>query len=306
MRENYKRKKKWDNLHHREVNSLFDAATRLGNERPGNNSSAIQSQSFCGQSPFPPSSLHTVEISSPMKQPEDYSTAQVKIYKCKVRYYDHGDAYDGKHWKTADAEHWVDGSDCSGQFYELERVTAYWNAQRGMFVAISKSGLSPVITTENLLPCGRCHARMLLPCDADDGDAEDCICSPYILGPSIHLFDQLGIVENTVLFYLYGLGDYIPSGSLAYARKLDRDDEVWTGTDEYEVIAFGISTCAGAGSGCRTPMLGFYKIIDINGYEIDKRQYLTHDENDCLRWITPGNCDGGSGIIGSDGSWELQ
>ncbi len=154
---------------------------------------------------------------------------------------------------------------------------------------------------EALYDCGDAEAVVLSASTPDDPPCEE--------GATITVTSPLGVVAGSMLAELDDLDEwFVPAGTAVYVRRFGD-------TAKYEALAFGSNACCEAlsesessssesseseseesesesesPSSCRD-QIGRYKLSDIPGYDGGTRQYLAHDADGCLEWVTPGVCD---------------
>lgn len=145
MIEKFNMKSRGDLLSAEEVNHVFRSLIKLTSQTPG--SYAAGAGSFPATSTQPPWTQATVEITSDEILNEDTYSG---TYWCKLRYWDPNELT----WKSQSQEYILDASDYGNRWAAPygtggdpptrmalllvgDRISAWWNAQRGAFVPLT-------------------------------------------------------------------------------------------------------------------------------------------------------------------------
>jgi len=130
MRENISPKKKGDSLAASEINTLADLASRAGRFRVGTYLSSKHSGSYMSLSNKYPFDCTVLIITNTKIYASD--TDNSGLYLGKTRYY----SYEQEAWATDEAEWVIDARDTGTTYAVDNKLTAYWDEQRGTFVPV--------------------------------------------------------------------------------------------------------------------------------------------------------------------------
>lgn len=116
----------WPSARH--INKLSSVFGRLGRISGGSNQNIRHGESSISISSNPPWTQHVVIISN--KQINDDDTEDSGLYLIKFRWYSN----DNAEWKTDDKEWELDANDFDRSLEVGDKLVAFWDRQRGMFV----------------------------------------------------------------------------------------------------------------------------------------------------------------------------
>jgi hypothetical protein len=117
-------KKSGDSLEASHVNDLSSAARQVVGIKVGGNLTKHQGESFLGLYGNPAWHQYTFEITGNVNSSPD------GLFKGKIRYWDNVTST----WKTNDTEYQIDTTDSDATFAIGDKVVAYWDKQRVMFL----------------------------------------------------------------------------------------------------------------------------------------------------------------------------
>ncbi len=139
-RERFPRKKGGDDLSAGHVNRLGRVCERVARRLPGGGT-GIQTDSFDSQSPFAKWEQFTFEITNTQINSSD--GADSGLYLGRIRTYE----FDDENWEIDDDENEyeidatsLDTTNLGAKFSVGDKVVAYWDPQRGMFVPVHLVG----------------------------------------------------------------------------------------------------------------------------------------------------------------------
>jgi hypothetical protein len=156
MFEQYPDKKKGDRLEASHVNALNEAARLVTGRGPGSFGYGQDGKN----ANLPPFRQQRVIVVA-----EDFGIGQADgvqdQYEIRMRYYD----IDDDTWKTDDegSTQFLDATDTGDTFEEDDKLNAYWDPQRDMWVPFNSSGIEP-------LPGGGCDCCPGCVCYPEDED----------------------------------------------------------------------------------------------------------------------------------------
>jgi len=145
-----------DSLEATHVNDLSDAARQITGLTVGGNISKHQSGTSLSLSAGSPWYQYTFEITGNVNEEED------GYYKGKTRWWDSAE----EEWKNNDTEYQIDTTDSVVSCGVGDKIVAYWDKQRGMFLPCSSPSLIPFELYGDLTPGDSAEAWAM----KDDGD----------------------------------------------------------------------------------------------------------------------------------------
>lgn len=153
MKERFPKKRAGDTLSARDVNKLGDVARRFARFSPGGHQTGRHGDSFVSTSSFAPHRQYIFEVS-------EVVSASKGLCKGKARWYSHRD----EEWKSKGKEWRLDAAGTGMSPAVGDKLVAWWDEQRGMFVPISGGTASTQAyfarLTEDLLCNQSAEARL--------------------------------------------------------------------------------------------------------------------------------------------------
>ncbi len=153
MSEKFPTKKPGDSLEAQHVNDLSGEARSVAGFSVSGGLSMSRGKNFISIHGPPRWKQYVFEISNLKVNDDD--TDDSGMYLGKVRYFEFSETKYTGEWKTDDEQEWeLDASGLGVSFSVGDKLVAWWDAQRGMFVPCFSSSLTPRILYDDAVPGG--------------------------------------------------------------------------------------------------------------------------------------------------------
>lgn len=161
-----------------EYNRLVTMVNQLAAARPGSWTAGLQAGALGGTANLPPWKQHIVEIVSPSAQTwqqagEEQDSSEVKVYEVALRYFNPDNCQWEKVEKWEDGgeggasytgvRYYLDASEFGGVPAQGDKLAAWWDSQRGMFVPCGLSkGIIAFELKDSIYPGGTAYDSGML------------------------------------------------------------------------------------------------------------------------------------------------